>query len=362
MKKIEIGQEIETTIVAINKEWIFLDLSTKTEGVLNAAELLDTDGNLTVQEGDSIKVFFVGEKNGEMIFTTKIKTEGKDTSSLENAYKNRIPVEGKVEKEIKGGFEIKFGSIRAFCPYSQMGFKQKEEPVFYVGKNITFRITEFKENGKNILVSNRIIEEEKYLAQKEALKATIKEGMTIKVVVESLQSYGAFVSYNGLQALLPISEIAQDRIQDISQVLTVGQELEVMVLKTDWKNERISVSKKALLDNPWDSALEKFPVGSKHTGKISRIMDFGLFIQLDSGIDGLLHISEIEDADRSTNLRKKYKIGDDFSVIIKENHPDQNRIGLQPATSKEQDDSAYQYLQNQDDNDTYNPFAALLKK
>ena len=163
--------------------------------------------------------------------------------------------------------------------------------------------------------------------------------------------------------MLPISEISFDRISDAGSVLEVGQELKVQVLKADWKNERVSVSLKALLADPWEEAAKKFPVGTKVDGKISKIMDFGLFINLDKGIDGLVHISELEGLSANTNLRKVYKVGQEMSVVVEKIDAESKRIGLVPATSKEQDETSEKYLSNQDDDgETYNPFAALLKK
>ena len=157
--RLEIGQQIETEIVAVTDTTIFQDLIARSEGVLDRAELADEEGNVSVKEGDKIKVYFTGEIHGEMRFTTKIAGEKADKSMIENAWKNRIPVEGHVEKEIKGGFEVKIGGTRAFCPYSQMGFRNKEEASFYVGKHLTFMISEFKNDGKDVLVSNKAIGE-----------------------------------------------------------------------------------------------------------------------------------------------------------------------------------------------------------
>jgi len=364
VKNLEIGQEIETKIVAVTDDCVFLDLNTKSEGVLDIADVTDANGKVTVKEGDTIKVYFLGDQRGEMRFTTKIAGDKADKTLLENAWKNGIPVEGHVEKEIKGGFEVKIGDSRAFCPYSQMGFKQKQEASFFIGKTLTFRIQEYKENGRNILVSNRAIEEAKYNDYKETLKQKLKTGMTVKGKVLSLQSYGAFVEVEGFKALLPISEISRARVDDISTILSVGQEIEASIIRIDWSTERISLSMKALLADPWDTVAERYKPDAKFTGTISRIADFGLFVNLEPGIDGLLHISEIEDADRKTNLRKVYKTGDSIAVAIKEVDAENRRISLRPATTKKQDNSAEEFLSKQDESEgeTYNPFAALLKK
>lgn len=363
MNRFNIGDSFETSVVAVTDTTVFVDLNAKSEGVIDVAEFKDDEGNVSVKEGDKLKVFFTGEVHGEMRFTTKIGGGKADNTMIENAYKGGIPVEGHVEAEIKGGYQIKIGAARAFCPYSQMGYKKREEPAAYVGKTLTFIITEYKNDGKDILVSNRKIGESEHAQALGKLAQEIKEGAIVEATVESIEKFGAFVNIQGFRALLPISEISFDRISDAGSVLEVGQELKVQVLKADWKNERVSVSLKALLADPWEEAAKKFPVGTKVDGKISKIMDFGLFINLDKGIDGLVHISELEGLSANTNLRKVYKVGQEMSVVVEKIDAESKRIGLVPATSKEQDETSEKYLSNQDDDgETYNPFAALLKK
>lgn len=362
MNKMEIGQQIETEVVAVTDDTVFLDLNLKSEGVLDAAELKDEGGKITVKEGDKIKVFFIGEKGGEMRFSTKIAGENADDSMLENAFKNGIPVEGHVEKEIKGGFEVKLGDKRAFCPYSQISFRKKEEAAYYIGKTLTFKIQEYKENGKNILVSARALLENEYENFKNSLKEKFSVGDRVKGTVEAIQNYGAFVDIGGFRALLPVSEISRKRIDDVSSILSVGQEIEAEIIKADWTNERVSLSMKNLTEDPWESVLSKYKIDQKVAGKIVRIADFGLFVNLEDGIDGLLHVSALE-LPRNANIKKLYKVGDELSVSIKDIDAKEHRISLVPAVSKNQDNSAEEYLSSQkDDGDTYNPFAALLKK
>lgn len=361
--RFEIGEAFETTVVAVTNSTVFVDLNAKSEGVVDIAEFTNENGNVTIKEGDRITVFFAGETNGEMNFTTKIAGNKSDFAMLENAYKNGIPIEGNVESEIKGGYQIKLGNSKAFCPYSQMGFKNREEPAKYVGKNLTFIITEYKNDGKNILVSNRKICENEYNAKIGKLAEQIMPGTIIQATVESIEKFGAFVDILGFKALLPISEISLDKVTNVNDFLQVGQEIKVQVLNADWKNERVSVSLKSLMEDPWKNVNEKFPVGTKIDGKISRIANFGLFVNLDKGIDGLVHISELENISANTNLNKIYKIGQKMSVIAEKIDAQNKRISLVPATSKEQDETAAKYLSNQnDDGENYNPFAALLKK
>lgn len=369
MKGFEIGEEIETTVVQISGDTVFIDLGLKSEGFIDKAEFTDADGNCSVKEGDKIKVYYVSSKRDELHFTTKLKGENADVSVLESAWKSELPVEGHVEKEIKGGFEVKLGQTRAFCPYSQMGYKNRQEPSAYIGRTIPFVITEFKNEGKNIIVSNRKLEEKAENDKVNSLADKLTEGTIVKGIIKSIQSYGAFVDVQGIQTLLPISEISYKRVTDASQVLSVGQEIEAKIIKADWNTEKperskISLSMKALEANPWDE-VSSLNIGDKITGKIARIAAFGLFVNLKPGIDGLVHISTLQDVNDRTNLNKKFKVGDDFDVVIQKIEAEDKRISLAPATSNEQDDDASDFLKKQDkadDGDTYNPFAALLKK
>jgi small subunit ribosomal protein S1 len=359
INKLEPGQLIEAEIVSISGDCIFLQLSGKSEGQLDAAEMIDKDGNLTVKEGDLIKAFFLYSKNGELHFTTKISGDKAGKAVLENAFESGIPIEGTVEKEIKGGFEIKIGDSRAFCPYSQIGEKRVENPEEYIGKHLTFKILEYSENGRNILVSNRVILKEEQQTQIEILKKTLHENMTVKGTVKSLQDFGAFVELSGVQALLPISEISRSRVEDIHQSLSVGQEIEAAVIKLDWQNERITLSMKKLMSDPWDEAHTKYKSGTKHTGEVVRITNFGAFVSLEPGLDGLIHISDLEGDTRDYNPRETLKKGQ--SIIVKINSIDtlKKRISLKPVTNTQEDEDFKQYMEP--DSDTYNPFAGLLK-
>ena len=179
----------------------------------------------------------------------------------------------------------------------------------------------------------------------------------------SLQSYGAFVDIGGFQTLLPISEISQGRVENIQEVLKIGQSVTAQIIKADWEKERVSISVKNLLENPWEKSAKKYAPDSKHQGKIARVAEFGLFISLEPGIDGLLHISELKEEKANTNLRVKYKVGQSMDVAINSIDTEKQRISLRLATSDEQEEATKKYLGTQDDEgETYNPFAALLKK
>jgi len=357
------GQAIETEVVSISKDSVFLQLNGKSEGIIDRDELADEGGNLSVKVGDRIKAFFLKAEGGELRFTTRISGKEAGARMLVQAFREKMPVEGLVEKETKGGYEVKIGDFRAFCPYSMMGERRSEDTAEYVGKRLPFKIQEFGNNGRSIVVSNRAIHEEARQERLEALKKDLHEGMVVKGTIASIQSYGAFVDLGGLQALLPVSEISRTRVEDIHAVLEMGQEIEAEILQLDWERERISLSMKSLIADPWDSAMERYPLGSKRTGKVVRLADFGAFVSLEPGIDGLVHDSELNKAS-GTGPRGalSLKLGQELSVEILGVDQDRRRVSLKPATTAEEDETTAKYMGDQDDSDTYNPFATLLKK
>ena len=242
----ENGQPLTTKIVAISGDTVFLDLGLKSEGFLDKAEVTKEDGTLTVKEGDSITVYFVGSRHDELHFTTKLSGPNAGKEILENAYKQGIPVEGHVTQEIKGGFEVIVGTTRAFCPYSQMGFRQKKEPAEYVGQHLTFRISEYKNDGKNIVLSNRAILEAEHEAGMQQLAKEIALDSVVTGTIISLETYGAFVNVKGFQALLPVSEISHARVNAPSDVLSVGQVIDAKVVDFKEDEKKISLSRRPL--------------------------------------------------------------------------------------------------------------------
>ncbi|MDC7222462.1 MAG: 30S ribosomal protein S1 [Spirochaetales bacterium] len=357
---LEPGQAVDTEIVAIAGDTIFLQLNGKSEGVLAAEEMTDKEGNLTVAEGDRVQVFFLKADNGEMRFTTRISSSEAGQAVLQSAYEKGVPVEGAVEKEVKGGFEVKLGQSRAFCPYSQMGTRRVEDASEWIGRHLTFKITELGERGRNIIVSHRAVLEAEREKQKEALTKTLEVGMKVKGTVRSLRDFGAFIDLSGIQALLPISEISHERVNDIESVLTVGQEIEAEVLKLDWKNDRISLSMKALAGDPWEDAAAKYREGSIHKGKVARIADFGAFVTLEPGLDGLVHVSELATEKRNVRPRDVLEMGEEIRVRILSIDRGSKRISLKHVGEGEED-TDYSSYSPESSGETYNPFAALLK-
>jgi small subunit ribosomal protein S1 len=335
------GQKIEAVIVKITKDWVFLDLGGKSEGYLDRKELTDESGNLSVKEGDTITAYFLSSKHNEKLFTTRIGAGDSARIYIEEVWRNGIPIEGVVEKEIKGGFEIKLaGSMRGFCPYSQIDLQRIENAKDYIGRRLSFRITEYGERGRNIILSARAILEEQKKKEEESLKATLHEGMIVKGTVVSIRDFGAFLDIGGLQGLLPISEIGWDRVEDIHERLSTGQTLDVAITKLDWQKNRISLSLKKTLSDPWNEVSAKYPEGTFHTGTVVRLTQFGAFVNLGPGVDGLIHISKLGKGRRIVHPGDVVNVGQTIEVRVDNTDIDQKRISLSIPEAESQEDAS----------------------
>ncbi|HEY3307092.1 MAG TPA: 30S ribosomal protein S1 [Desulfuromonadaceae bacterium] len=330
--RLEPGQKISARILKISGEWIFIDTGQKGEGVVDKKEFLDLDGNLTVKEGDTVAAFFISSSHGEMRFTTKIGGKAAGSSQLEEAWSSGIPVEGLVEKEIKGGFEVKLGgTARAFCPHSQIALRRIENSEALIGSRVQFRITNYSENGRNIVVSRRILLEEEQRRLREEAKAGLSEGMAVTGTVTSIQSFGAFVDIGGLEGLIPISELGWSRVSNVADVLKAGQQVQVIIKTIDQEKERISLSLKDTLPDPWSVAAENFSEGSFHTGSVTRLTPFGAFVMLTSGIEGLIHISKLGAGKKINHPKEILREGEAVEVKIEALDPSSRRISLSLA-------------------------------
>ena len=328
---LEPGQKVTGKVLKIGAEWLFMDTGQKGEGVIERKEFLDIDGNLTVKEGDTISAYFLSSSHGEMRFTTRVGggAAGGGSTQLEQAWQAGVPVEGVVEKEIKGVYEIKLGGTsRAFCPYSQFALRRVENPETLIGTRLTFRISEYGENGRNIIVSRRALLEEEQRRLKEEAQAGISEGMTVTGTITSVQDYGAFVDIGGLEGLIPVSEIGWSRVKDVREVLSVGQQVKVVIKAIDKEKERISLSIKETLADPWEQVTGRYPEGSFHTGTVARLDTFGAFVTLGDGVDGLLHISKLGGGKRINHPREVVKEGEQIEVKIESIDRASRRISL----------------------------------
>lgn len=332
------GQKVTATILQIGDEWTFLDVGQKGEGVLDTRELLDAEGQLTARIGETLGAYFLSRSGGELRFTTRIGGGASGTAQLEEAWRSGIPVDGRVEKEIKGGYEIRLaGGVRAFCPYSQMGLRRIDNPEELIGQSMSFRISQFSEQGRNIVVSHRDILEEERRQQRDALQQTLEPGMVVKGTITSIRDFGAFVDIGGIEGLLPISEVSYSRVDNLDELLRVGQELDVAVKSLDWEKDRFSFSLRDTLADPWQKVGTVFAEGTTHTGTVARLVPFGAFVTLDEGLDGLIHISKLGEERRIKHPKEVLVVGQQVRVTIEGVDRDERRIALAPATEGEEE-------------------------
>jgi len=333
------GEQVEAEVTSITKNGVFIDLGGKSEGYIAIDEFVDDEEKITIKEGDKVKAFFLSSKNNEMLFTTRLTGGKGGQEHLQDAYRNRIPVEGLVEKEIKGGFDVKIaGNVRAFCPYSQMGAKRVNDSGQYVGQNLIFKIIEYDEKGRNIIISHRAVLEEECEKQKQALQESLKEGMTVSGEITSIKKFGAFVDVGGIQGLIPISEISWGRVEDINHLLSVGQRVDVLIKKLDWENDKFSFSLKEILPDPWNDIGLKYPEGSVHKGRVARLAPFGAFVTLEPGIDGLIHISELVKDKRINHPREVLEENQDIEVKIARVSEEEKRLSLRMISDVQDED------------------------
>jgi small subunit ribosomal protein S1 len=331
-------------VIKVTPDWIFLDLGRKGEGVVAAKELLDEEGKLRVREGDTLPAYFVSAEGSEMLFTTRVAGGAAGAAQLEEAWRSGIPVDGLVVKEVKGGYEVRLaGGARAFCPHSQMGLPRAKETGEPVGKREPFRITKFEEKGRNIVVSRRVLLEEEEERKREALRGTLAEGMVVRGTVTSVREFGAFVNIGPIEGLLPVSEVGWERIEDLREFLSPGQEVEVAITRLDWANQRFSFSLKKTLADPWDAAADRFPAGSRHVGKVSRLSAFGAFVTLGGGIDGLLHVSKLGGGKRLSHPSEALRVGQEVEVRIESVDRERRRLSLSLAAAAAEESGEEDY-------------------
>jgi small subunit ribosomal protein S1 len=339
--RLEPGQRIEATVLKVGAEWVFLDVGQKGEGILELGEILDADGRQTVSEGDRLSAYFLSDEGGELRFTTRLGSGSAGTAQLEQAWENSIPVEGRLEKEIKGGYEVRLGGgARAFCPFSQLGLRRGEDSGESVGQTLAFKITRFGEKGRNIIVSHRAIVEEERRTRREELKGTLREGMIVKGTVTNIRDFGAFIDIGGIEGLLPISETGWGRVEKISDVLNMDQVVEVAIKSLDWEKDRFTFSLRAVMADPWAKVGAVYREGSTHRGTVARLAPFGAFVTLEDGIDGLVHISKLGEGRRINHPREVLEEGQKLTVKIEKIEQERRRISLAPATEDAEEDTS----------------------
>ena len=350
-RRIEKGRTIEGTVVAIGAESALVDVGGKSEAEIDIDELKDEDGDLEVAVGDRIQATVVSTA-GRLQLSRKLALKAATAHQVEEAFRAGLPVEGKVEGEVKGGYEVRVARQRAFCPVSQIDIIRNTGPAQHIGRVYRFLVTEYKEGGRNIVVSRRVLLEREQQAQAADVRKSIVEGAVMTGRVVSVRDFGAFVELGGgIQGLLHVSEMAWTRISDPSQVVKPGDEISVKVLRVDTGSEKISLGLKQLLGDPWATVSETCKPGQLRSGRVTRVADFGVFVELEPGIDGLLPASETG-IGRDGDLKKAFPIGRDVQVVVTDVDPDARRIRLSVTAVQKlrEADEVREYTERSDTN------------
>ena len=322
------GQTIEGTIVAIGPDTSLVNVGGKGEAVIETADLKDHEGDLEVGVGDRIQAVVVGTTKGITLSRKGIKGSA-SLRQLEDAYQARLSVEGKVEGEVKGGYEVRIAGQRGFCPFSQIDTVRGSDPSQHVGKTYSFRIIEFKEGGKNLVVSRRVLLEDEQKAGAAELRKSIAVGAVVTGRVASVREFGAFVDLGaGVQGLLHVSEMGWSRVTDPSTVVKPGEEITVRVLRIEADGERIALGLKQLMADPWVAAASSYQLGQVKTGRITRIADFGAFVELEPGVEALAHFSTFAPTGRADAWARSIAVGQTAPFEILAIEVDKKRIGV----------------------------------
>jgi small subunit ribosomal protein S1 len=330
-RRIARDSKIEGTIVSISDDWVFMDIGGKSEGSISREELVDREGNLTVKVGDTVTAYVINSREGEILLSCKM-TAAASEEAIRGAYSSGVPVEGFVTAERKGGYSVTVLGKQAFCPYSQMDLQPGGTAEDYLEKRFTFRIIEFAERGRNFVVSRREILEEERLRKVAQLKKTLNPGDVVEGTVQRLAQFGAFVDIGGIEGLVPMSELAWYKVGEAADVLSVGQHISVKLLNLDWDNNRISLSFKQTLDDPWQSVVQRFPEETIVSGVVTKLMNFGAFVQMELGIEGLIHISNMSAGRRINHPREVLSAGEQVEVRVLSVDPQARRMGLELIT------------------------------
>jgi small subunit ribosomal protein S1 len=325
-KRIEKGQIVEGTIVAIGPEVAFVDVGGKGEATITVDELKNADGELEVAVGDRVQAMVVSTA-GELILSRKLARGAVTDRQLEDAFQTGLPVEGKVERSVKGGYEVRIGRQRAFCPASQID-TLRTEPAAHEGRVYEFRIVEYKEGGRNLVVSRRALLEEQQRASAAEVRRSVVVGAVMTGRVASVREFGAFVDLGGgVQGLLHISEMGWSRVADPSQVVKPGDEITVKVLAVEG-DKKISLGLKQLTADPWSSVPDTYAIGQVRTGRVTRLTDFGAFVELEPGVEALAHASTFAPTGRRDGWTGAVAAGATAAFEILSIDIDKKRIGV----------------------------------
>ena len=327
-KNIKPGTIINGTIVEINTDVVVVSAGLKSEAVIPIDQFQSEKNDISV--GDEIEVALdaVEDGFGETRLSREKAVRARSWINLQEAHDKNEVIEGLISSRVKGGFTVEIESIRAFLPGSLVDVRPVRDPSYLEGKTLEFKVIKLDKQRNNIVVSRKAVVESEYSAERSELLESIQEGITVKGIIKNLTDYGAFVDLGGIDGLLHITDMAWKRVKHPSEIVNVGDEVDVKILKYEREKQRVSLGIKQLGEDPWHAIKNRYPVNTKLLGKITNIADYGCFVEIEEGVEGLVHVSEMDWTNRNVNPAKLVVVGQEVEVMVLEIDEERRRISL----------------------------------
>lgn len=324
------GAIINAKVIGIDSDYVILNAGLKSEGIVPKEEFYDKDGALEVILGDTVEVALdsVEDGYGETLLSREKAKRQEAWRKLSKSHENNETVTGLISGKVKGGFTVEIGTIRAFLPGSLVDVRPVRDPSYLEGKELEFKVIKMDLKRNNIVVSRRAVVEEESSADRQALLESLHDGQELHGIVKNLTDYGAFIDLGGIDGLLHITDISWKRVKHPSEVLSVGQDVKVKVLSFDSERNRVSLGMKQLGNDPWVDLVERYPIGKKLQGKVTNITDYGCFVEIEEGVEGLVHMSEMDWTNKNIHPSKVVSLGDVVDVMVLEIDEERRRISL----------------------------------
>ena len=329
-QQIKPGAIITGTVVAVNDDVVLVSAGLKSEAVISIDQFQNEQGESDVSVGDEIEVALDAVENGfgETVLSREKAIRARTWIELEKSFEKSEVVTGIINGRVKGGFTVEIDNVRAFLPGSLVDVRPVRDPAYLEGKSLEFKVIKLDQRRNNVVVSRRAVVEQEYSAEREALLESLQEGNTVKGIVKNLTDYGAFVDLGGIDGLLHITDMAWKRVKHPSEVVNVGEEIDVKILKFDRERQRVSLGIKQLGDDPWHDLARRYPPQSRLFGKITNIADYGCFVEIEEGVEGLVHVSEMDWTNKNVNPARVVQVGEEVEVMVIEIDEERRRISL----------------------------------
>jgi small subunit ribosomal protein S1 len=329
-QQLKSGAIIEGTVVAVNNDVVMISAGLKSEAVIPIEQFQNDQGEANVSVGDVFEVALdaVEDGFGETKLSREKAVRARTWIELEKSFEKSEVVTGIINGRVKGGFTVEIDNVRAFLPGSLVDVRPVRDPAYLEGKTLEFKVIKLDQRRNNVVVSRRAVVEQEYSAEREQLLESLQEGKTVKGIVKNLTDYGAFVDLGGIDGLLHITDMAWKRVKHPSEVVNVGEEIDVKILKFDRERQRVSLGIKQLGDDPWHDLARRYPPNSRLFGKITNIADYGCFVEIEEGVEGLVHVSEMDWTNKNVNPSKVVQIGEEVEVLVIEIDEERRRISL----------------------------------